>query len=61
MKLAGKTPESGKSWLHRFYPKYGHSNRQVNDAKAIGLILGKYIQEKKDLESLRFPTPVPVE
>jgi hypothetical protein len=58
MKLAGKTPESGKSWFHRFYPKYGHSNRQVNDAKAIGLILGKYIQEKTDLLNLRFPTPV---
>ena len=61
MKLAGKTPESGKSWLHHFYPKYGHSNRQVNNAKAIGLILGKYIQEKRDLDSLRFPAPVPVE
>ena len=61
MKLAGKTPESGKSWFHHFYPKYGHSNRQMNNAKAIGLILGKYIQEKKDLEGLRFPTPVPVE
>jgi hypothetical protein len=61
LKLAGKTPESGKSWLHRFYPKYGHSNRQVNDAKAIGLILGKHIQGKKDLETLRFPTPVPAD
>jgi hypothetical protein len=61
MKLAGKVPESGKSWLHRFYPKYGHSNRQVDDAKAIGLILGKSIQERKDLLTLRFPTPVPAD
>jgi hypothetical protein len=61
LKLAGKMPESGKSWFHHFYPKYGHSVRQVNDARAIGLILGKYIQEKKDLESLRFPIPVPID
>jgi hypothetical protein len=61
LKLAGKMPESGKSWFHPFYPKYGHSNRQVNDAKAIGLILGKYLQENKDLETLRFPTPVPAD
>jgi len=61
LKLAGKMPESGKSWFHRFYPKYGHSNRQVNDAKSIGLILGKHIQGKKDLKALRFPTPVPAD
>jgi hypothetical protein len=61
LKLAGKVPESGKSWFHHFYPKYGHSMRQVNDARAIGLILGKYIQERKDLKSLRFPIPVPTD
>jgi hypothetical protein len=59
LKLAGRVPESGKSWFHHFYPKYGHNMRQVNDARAIGLIIGKYIQERKDLESLRFPIPVP--
>ncbi len=59
LKLAGKMPESGKSWFHHFYPKYGHNRRQVNDAKAIGLILGKYIEENKDLGSLCFPAPVP--
>jgi hypothetical protein len=58
LKLAGQMPESGRSWFHHFYPKYGHNKRQVNDAKAIGLILGKYIEEGKDLEDLRFPTPV---
>lgn len=58
LKLAGKMPESGRSWFHHFYPKYGHSKKQVNDAKAIGLIIGKSIEEKKDLTSLRFPTPV---
>ena len=61
LKLSGKMPESGKSWFHHFYPKYGHNSRQVNDAKAIGLILGKFIEERKDLEELRFPTPVPVD
>jgi hypothetical protein len=61
LKLAGKVPESGKSWFHHVYPKYGHSKRQVNDARAIGLILGKHIQERKDLEVLRFPIPVTVD
>ncbi len=61
LKLSGKMPESGKSWFHHFYPKYGHNSRQVNDAKAIGLILGTSIKEKKDLMELRFPTPVPSE
>jgi hypothetical protein len=61
LKLAGKVPESGKSWLHRYYPKYGHSMRQVNDARDIGLILGKCIQEGNDLKSLRIPLPVPVD
>jgi hypothetical protein len=61
LKLAGKMPESGKSWFRRFYPKYGHSKRQVNDAKAIGLIIGKYLQERNDLKSLRFPIPVSIE
>jgi hypothetical protein len=61
LKLAGKVPESGKSWFHRFYPKYGHSSRQINDAKAIGLIIGKYLQKGRPLEELSFPTPVPLD
>jgi hypothetical protein len=58
LKFVGKVPESGQSWFHHFYPKYGHNKKQVNDAKAIGLIIGKYVEEGKDLTSLRFPTPV---
>jgi hypothetical protein len=58
LKLAGKMPESGQSWFHHFYPRYGHNKKQVNDAKAIGLIIGKYVEEGNDLTSLRFPTPV---
>jgi hypothetical protein len=61
LKLAGKMPESGKNWFHRFYPKYGHSKRQVDDARTIGLILGKYIYERDNLENLRFPIPVPID
>ncbi len=61
LKLAGKMPESERSWIHSFYPKYGHTRSQVNNAKAIGLIIGKNIKERKDLESLRFPTPVPAD
>ncbi|MDR3630112.1 MAG: hypothetical protein P4L42_07240 [Desulfocapsaceae bacterium] len=61
LKLAGKVPESGKSWFHRFYPKYGHSSLQINDAKAIGLIIGKYMQKGKSLQELSFPAPVPVD
>ena len=61
LKLAGKVPESGRSWFYRFYPKYGHSSRQLNDAKAIGLIIGKYLQKGRALEELSFPAPVPLD
>jgi hypothetical protein len=53
MKLA----ELGKSWFHHFYPKYGHSNRQVKHTKTIELILEKNIQEKKSPKTILMLLP----
>ena len=60
LKMAGKMPGSKTSWFYHCYPEYGHSHQQVNDAKAIGNILGKYIQEKRDLKNICFSIPVKI-
>jgi len=58
LKLAGKVPEAGSSWFHRFYPKYGHSREQVEDSRKVGFELGEAITAGKSLERPLFPTPV---
>lgn len=58
LKLAGKVPEAGTSWFRRFYPKYGHSREQVVHSRELGMYLGAYLQEGKDLGTLKFPVPV---
>lgn len=58
LKLAGKVPEAGSSWFHRFYPKYGHSRVQVEDCQRIGLELGENIIAGNPLHHPLFPIPV---
>lgn len=59
LKLAGKVPESGKSWFRRYYPKYGHSQEQIADAGKIGKTIADYLSSEKDLNDLSFPKPIP--
>ncbi|MBA3006619.1 MAG: NAD(P)H-dependent oxidoreductase [Desulfocapsa sp.] len=58
LKLAGKVPEAGSSWFHRFYPKYGHSREQVADSRRVGFELGENIMAGNSLDRPLFPTPV---
>ncbi|MDD3814493.1 MAG: hypothetical protein PHZ02_07580 [Desulfocapsaceae bacterium] len=58
LKLAGKVPEAGSSWFHRFYPKYGHSRKQMEDSRKVGLELGENIMAGNSLDRPLFPTPV---
>ncbi len=58
LKLAGKVPEAGSSWFHRFYPKYGHSRKQLEDSRKIGFELGEAIIAGNSLTRTLFPTPV---
>ncbi len=58
LKLAGKVPESGKSWLKKFYPKYGHSRNQVEEAQCVGHLIGKQIIGEKNLMDIDFPKPL---
>lgn len=36
LKLAGKMPESGKSWIGKYYRKFGHSRGQLEYARELG-------------------------
>ncbi len=59
LKLAGKVPEAGKSWIHHYYPKYGHSRAQIQDVKKIGKEIGSALSGDEDLSTLSFPLPLP--
>lgn len=58
LKLAGKAPEAGSSWFRRFYPKYGHSRKQIEDSRKLGAKLGGMIMAGNSLDGVLFPTPV---
>ncbi len=57
LKMAGRVPESGKSWLKKFYPKYGHSRNQTDDAQYIGSCIGRSLVGNECMESIVFPQP----
>ncbi len=61
LKLAGKMPERGKGWFRRYYPKYGHSRKQIETAYALGVRLGQDLNSGIDPSRLVFETPVPTE
>ena len=61
LKLAGKMPERGKGWFRKYYPKYGHSRKQIATAYELGKTLGHDLNSGKDVSDLYFETPVPTE
>ncbi len=58
LKLIGKVPESGRYWFSRYYPKYGHSKKQVEEAGYIGRYFGKHLKIGDDITSISFPKPL---
>jgi len=59
LKMAGKVPESNKSWFRRFYPKYGHNRDQIATARLLGTSIAISLKGGKKLEEMSFETPVP--
>lgn len=58
LKLAGKIPEK-KSWLRKKYRKYGHTKKQLNEAKRFGQMIGRELTEgNSNIRSLDFNTPL---
>lgn len=58
LKLAGKIPEK-KSWLRKKYKKYGHTRKQLDEARRFGQMLGEEIARGgRELGSLDFNTPL---
>ncbi len=42
--------------VRRYYPKYGHSRQQVEEARRFGELLGTALQRDAELASLDFRT-----
>ncbi|MCK5227030.1 MAG: hypothetical protein KAK02_02430 [Desulfobulbaceae bacterium] len=56
LKLAGKMPE--KSCIGRYYPKYGHSRQQQQEAFRFGGIISDALKRDIPLSGLNFRTPI---
>lgn len=58
LKLAGRLPEK-KSFFRDKYPKYGHSRKQLTEAKRFGGMIGEeLVQNGRNLHLLNFETEV---
>lgn len=58
LKLAGRVPEK-KSWFSHKYRKYGHSKKQLKEAKRFGKLLGNELTHGvKKLHLLNFDTSI---
>lgn len=58
LKLAGRIPEK-QSWLRKKYRKYGHTRKQLDEAKRFGQIIGQEMSEgNSKIQSLDFNTPL---
>lgn len=58
LKLAGKVPEKS-TWLSGKYPKYGHTRKQLKEAKRFGKMIAQEVQAgSKKIHLLEFDTPV---
>ena len=56
LKLAGKLPEKS-SWLGNKYRKYGHTRKQLNEAKRFGQMIAKEVEAgAKNIHLLEFDT-----
>lgn len=51
LKLAGRVPERSP-WLGRYYPRYGHSREQQEEAFALGAAIGQALQRGDSLAKL---------
>jgi len=51
LKLAGRVPERSR-WLGRYYPRYGHSREQQEDAFAFGAAIGQSLKTGGSLAEL---------
>ncbi|MBU1406381.1 MAG: hypothetical protein KKE83_03870 [Proteobacteria bacterium] len=51
LKLAGRVPERSP-WLGRYYPRYGHSREQQEEAFALGAAIGQALQGGDSLANL---------
>lgn len=52
LKLSGKVPESGKSWMRKYYRKFGHTKQQVAHAVTLGEEVGTKLYKDKELEDM---------
>ncbi len=57
LKLAGKNPERSK-FMGKFYPKYGHTSDQHEEAFRFGKMIGNALTEDQPIEKLNFRTPL---
>lgn len=53
LKLAGRVPERSR-WLSRYYPRYGHSREQQEQAFAYGQAIGQALKRGGNLAALSF-------
>jgi hypothetical protein len=53
LKLAGRVPERSR-WLGRYYPRYGHSREQQEQAFACGAAIGQALKRDRSLAELSF-------
>lgn len=56
LKIAGKKPE--QSIIGKYYPKYGHSKEQQEEARRFGIEIGRALREKRPLAELDFKTSI---
>ena len=58
LKLAGRIPEKN-SWFRSRYRKYGHTTKQIKEARRFGQLIGRELaQGGKNLRQLDFATPL---
>lgn len=58
LKLAGEIPEK-KSWLRRKYRKYGHTRKQLDEARRFGQLIGRELTEGSgNFSGINFDTPL---
>lgn len=55
LKIAGKSPER---WplLNRYYPHFGHSREQQEEASRFGTMIGQALRQGRSLDALSFTT-----
>ncbi|MHB1014451.1 MAG: hypothetical protein ACYC2W_04115 [Desulfurivibrionaceae bacterium] len=53
LKLAGRVPERSR-WLGRYYPRYGHSREQQEEAFTFGQAIGQALGQGSSLADLSF-------